>query len=101
MHRYIPSEVLNGQVTDLPKADMFMLGITLYELTTCVDLPTGRCLCVRLSVVLCITICVCCCMLMSVLHKFAAISKLTHLRASVYLWCFRWAGLSKFKAGRT
>lgn len=39
--RYIPSEVLNGQTTDLQKADMFMLGITLYELTTCMDLPTG------------------------------------------------------------
>ena len=41
MCRYIPSEVLNGKVTDLQKADMFMLGITLYELTTCMDLPTG------------------------------------------------------------
>ena len=41
MHRYIPSEVLNGQTADLQKADMFMLGITLYELTTCMDLPTG------------------------------------------------------------
>lgn len=42
MHRYIPSEVLKGQTTDLQKADMFMLGITLYELTTCMDLPTGE-----------------------------------------------------------
>lgn len=48
MHRYIPLEVLNGQQTDLPKADMFMLGITLYELTTCMDLPTGGCLLVAL-----------------------------------------------------
>lgn len=39
--RYIPAEILNGQLRDLPKADMFMLGITLYELTTCMDLPTG------------------------------------------------------------
>lgn len=39
--RYIPSEVLQGTVTDLHKADMFMLGITMYELVTLQDLPTG------------------------------------------------------------
>ena len=40
--RYIPMEVLQGNVTDLCKADMFMLGITMYELVTLQDLPTGK-----------------------------------------------------------
>ena len=43
--RYIPSEVLQGTVTDLHKADMFMLGITMYELVTLQDLPTGNSCC--------------------------------------------------------
>ena len=41
--RYIPAEVLNGDLSELPKADMFMLGITLYELAMCMELPTGEC----------------------------------------------------------
>ena len=40
--RYIPSEILKGNAVDLKKADMFMLGITLYELATNRDLPTGE-----------------------------------------------------------
>ncbi|DBB07912.1 TPA: hypothetical protein ACH3X3_009300 [Trebouxia sp. C0006] len=39
--RYIPAEVLKGDVSDLQKADIFMLGITLYELATNLELPTG------------------------------------------------------------
>lgn len=41
-YRYIPAEVLKGDVTDLQKSDMFMLGITLYELATNKELPTGE-----------------------------------------------------------
>ena len=40
--RYIPAEVLKGDVSDLQKADIFMLGITLYELATNLELPTGK-----------------------------------------------------------
>ena len=40
--RYIPAEVLKGDLTDLQKADVFMLGITLYELATNAELPTGE-----------------------------------------------------------
>ena len=40
--RYIPAEVLKGDMSDLQKADVFMLGITLYELATNLELPTGK-----------------------------------------------------------
>jgi len=40
--RYIPAEILKGDVSDLQKADIFMLGITLYELATNLELPTGK-----------------------------------------------------------
>lgn len=39
--RYIPQEVLNDDFSALDKADMFMLGATLYELATGTHLPTG------------------------------------------------------------
>ena len=40
--RYIPAEILRGDYSQLAKADMFMLGITLYELTSRQPLPTGK-----------------------------------------------------------
>lgn len=42
MHcRYIPQEVLNDDCTALDKADIFMLGASLYELASGTQLPTG------------------------------------------------------------
>ncbi|KAL4424004.1 hypothetical protein ABPG75_001305 [Micractinium tetrahymenae] len=39
--RYLPLEVLNGQLGQLHKADMFSLGATLLELATRTELPSG------------------------------------------------------------
>ena len=39
--RYLPLEVLNGQLGQLHKADMFALGATLLELATRSELPSG------------------------------------------------------------
>ncbi|PSC73365.1 Wee1 kinase isoform B [Micractinium conductrix] len=39
--RYLPLEVMNGQLGQLHKADMFALGATLLELATRVELPSG------------------------------------------------------------
>jgi hypothetical protein len=40
--RYIPQEVLNDDFRALDRADMFMLGASLYELATGTHLPSGR-----------------------------------------------------------
>ena len=40
-HRYIPQEVLNDDFRALDRADMFMLGASLYELATGTHLPSG------------------------------------------------------------
>ncbi len=39
--RYIPLEVLNDDFGALDRADMFMLGASLYELAIGIQLPTG------------------------------------------------------------
>ncbi len=40
--RYIPLEVLNDNFGALDRADMFMLGASLYELAIGTQLPTGN-----------------------------------------------------------
>ena len=39
--RYIPQEILNDDFSALDKANVFMLGASLYELATGTSLPTG------------------------------------------------------------
>ena len=39
--RYIPQEILNDDFSALDKANIFMLGASLYELATGTQLPTG------------------------------------------------------------
>ncbi len=39
--RYIPQEILNDDFSALDKANVFMLGASLYELATGTQLPTG------------------------------------------------------------
>lgn len=39
--RYLPLEVMNGDHSRLDKADMFALGMTLYELATRAEPPSG------------------------------------------------------------
>ena len=39
--RYIPQEILNDDFSALDKANIFMLGASLYELATGTSLPTG------------------------------------------------------------
>jgi len=39
--RYLPHEVMNSDYSRLDKADMFALGITLYEMVTMTDAPQG------------------------------------------------------------
>lgn len=40
--RYLPAEVMNGNYGRLDKADMFSLGLTLYQLATGVDPPESE-----------------------------------------------------------
>ena len=39
--RYIPQEILNDDFSALDKANIFMLGASLYELASGTQLPTG------------------------------------------------------------
>ena len=41
MCRYIPQEILNDDFSALDKANIFMLGASLYELASGAQLPTG------------------------------------------------------------
>ena len=41
VYRYIPQEILNDDFSALDKANVFMLGASLYELATGTQLPTG------------------------------------------------------------
>ena len=41
MCRYIPQEILNDDFSALDKANVFMLGASLYELASGAQLPTG------------------------------------------------------------
>ena len=40
--RYLPQELLNDKLDHLDKADMFALGISIYELASGTTLPTGQ-----------------------------------------------------------
>ena len=49
MRRYIPQEILNDDFSALDKANIFMLGASLYELASGAQLPTGAKQCFPLA----------------------------------------------------
>ena len=49
MCRYIPQEILNDDFSALDKANIFMLGASLYELASGAQLPTGARQCLPLA----------------------------------------------------